>query len=57
MCVWKEVGDVGGGLVGKVWGLTSSMGRRGSRRFMWGITNAPVTFSVNEKIGRANKRE
>lgn len=27
------------------------------RRFMWGITNAPVTFRVNEKRGRANKRE
>ena len=24
---------------------------------MRGITNAPVTFSVNEKGGRANKRE
>lgn len=43
VCVW------GGGLVGKVWGLTSILGRLGTRDSCGGITNAPVTFSVNEK--------
>lgn len=41
------------------WGLrgpASTTGRRGTGDSYGGITNAPVTFSVNEK-GGANKRE
>lgn len=53
--VWLCVS--GGGLAGKGLGPCLSRGQAGYGRFMWGITNAPVTFSVNEKRGRANKRE
>lgn len=47
----------GGGFSRKGLGPYLNHGQAGDRRFMWGITNAPVTFSVNEKRGRANKRE
>ncbi len=46
-----------GGVCRKGLGPYLNHGQAGYGRFMWGITNAPVTFSVNEKSRRANKRE
>lgn len=51
-CRWRRPGRkggrVGGYVVGKVWGFASTAGRMGTGDSC-DITNAPITFSVNEK--------